>query len=361
MTSTATRPAEAAPGKTPAGSAAGGRAAAPLVSIVIKALNEEAKIARAIESSLAALERDGIPGEVILADSLSTDRTVEIASAYPIKIVQLVDQGDRSCGVGAHLGMAAVSGEYVYVLDGDMEMEPGFFPAAVEAMREDPRLAGVAGLVQEMLVTNLAFQRRVKKSETGRAGDNAVCLEMGGLYRRSAIEQIGYLTNRNLHAFEELELGVRLTSAGWRLRRLGIPAVKHYGHTDASLALLLRRWRSNYSMGQGELLRQAWGRPHFVRTLKTVGTYKVVALVATVWTMLFLALLLPEVSLLAWPLLVVVVWGSMFALLALRERSVQAAAYALVSWHVGLAGTVRGVLATPRGAPEDAVAFRVVK
>ncbi len=61
----------------------------PNVSIVIKALNEERHIAAAIESAIAALEGMRGDGEIILADSASTDRTVEIAANYPIKIVSL--------------------------------------------------------------------------------------------------------------------------------------------------------------------------------------------------------------------------------------------------------------------------------
>jgi hypothetical protein len=184
---------------------------------------------------------------------------------------------------------------------------------------------------------------------------------MGGLYRRAAFEKLGYLTNRNLHAHEEFELGIRLTSAGWHLRRLGVPAVKHYGHTDASFALLGRRWRSRYASGQGELLRQSWGQPHFVRVLTRLGAYRVAGLVAAVWMLLLASLLTPTVTWLNWPALAVAVWGVIFLALALRERSASAAAYALVGWHIALAGTVRGVLATPRGAPEQPVAFRVVK
>jgi len=33
------------------------------------------------------------------------------------------------------------------------------------------------------------------------------CLNGGGLYRRSAIADVGYLSDRNLHAFEEYDLG----------------------------------------------------------------------------------------------------------------------------------------------------------
>jgi glycosyltransferase involved in cell wall biosynthesis len=51
------------------------------VSIVIKVLNEEFNIRRAIESSLAAVAHHD--GEVIVADSVSTDQTIEIAKQFP--------------------------------------------------------------------------------------------------------------------------------------------------------------------------------------------------------------------------------------------------------------------------------------
>ena len=51
------------------------------VSIVIKALNEEKRIAAAIETSLHALRHIG--GEVILADSCSSDRTIGTETRGP--------------------------------------------------------------------------------------------------------------------------------------------------------------------------------------------------------------------------------------------------------------------------------------
>ena len=54
------------------------------VSVVIKALNEERHIEAAIVSALAAVAAVG--GEVILADSGSTDKTVEIARKFPIAV-----------------------------------------------------------------------------------------------------------------------------------------------------------------------------------------------------------------------------------------------------------------------------------
>src|SRR4051794_30581053 len=101
----------------------------PTVSIIIKAFNEEKRIALAIESALAALE--DVDGEIILADCASTDSTVQIARGYPIKIVQLDNIDDRSCGTGAQLGFQYSGGRYVYLLDGDMQLSRGFLPVAI--------------------------------------------------------------------------------------------------------------------------------------------------------------------------------------------------------------------------------------
>ena len=77
------------------------------VSVIIKALNEQANVANAIESALRAVASVG--GEVILADALSDDRTVQIARRYPITIAQLVRAADRGCGSGPQLGFGESS------------------------------------------------------------------------------------------------------------------------------------------------------------------------------------------------------------------------------------------------------------
>ena len=95
-----------------------------LVSVVIKALNEESGIVATIESALRAVSRVG--GEVVLADSCSTDSTVELAMKYPVRIVQLVNANERCCGIGPQLGYQHSSGEFIYLIDGDMQLLDGF-------------------------------------------------------------------------------------------------------------------------------------------------------------------------------------------------------------------------------------------
>lgn len=327
------------------------------VSIIIKALNEEKNIARAVESSLRATQ--GMKAEVILADSLSADRTVDIASAYPIRIVQLLHREDRSCGVGAQLGYQFARGEFVYILDGDMELCPGFLERALEMLRRDPQLAGVAGQVEEMHTDNLEFRNRQSRKRKSMGDGEVDKLNMGGLYRRSAIKQVGYFTNRNLHSNEELELGLRLRAKGWRLLRIETPGIRHYGHTDNSMRLLLRRWRSGYVRGAGMLLRSAWGTDylpgvlrHCVNPLMTIGW----------WTSMLVGLLLP----LGWPVklvMLVVLLTLPFLFMSVKKRSLMLGVFSVLTWNIFAAGLLAGLFnpMKPTDALIDAREFKQTK
>ena len=229
------------------------------MSVIIKALNEEKNICAAIESSLAAVAEVG--GEVVLADSHSTDRTVELASLYPVRVVQLVNPHERCCGVGPQLGYQHSRGEYVYLLDGDMRMMPGFLPHALTFLAQHPEAAGVGGRVVELNTESMEYRERALRAAPPESGE-VDRLDGGGLYRRRAIDEGGYLSNRNLHSYEEFDLAVRLRSLGWKLWRIPADAVTHYGHDVPPYELLLRRWRDRYVFGLGELVRGLPASPH---------------------------------------------------------------------------------------------------
>jgi glycosyltransferase involved in cell wall biosynthesis len=302
----------------------------PIVSIIIKALNEERHIAATIESALAALA--GIDGEVILADAASTDRTVEIAGLYPIQIVRLSRIEDRSCGAGAQLGYQYSRGEYLCLIDGDMRLHCGFIQAAGQFLRDNPAVGGVGGAIIDCDLSNLEFAQRAKRRDPDREPGPVSRLHCSGLYRRSAIVSIGYLTDRNLHAGEELDLGARLHSRGWLLARIDCPAVDHYCHGGSAWRLLLRRFVTRYSWGTGEVLRAACGQSHFwfiVRNDKNVHVCAFVAL----WWMAVAASGLALTGLNA-----VIAIGMLVTLpiatMSLRWGSIRHGLYSVAAWNV---------------------------
>lgn len=311
------------------------------ISIIIKALNEEKNIKIAIESSLHAISSIPGGGEIILADSLSTDATINIAQHYPIKIVQLLNASDRSCGIGAQLGYEYSEGEFVYILDGDMHLSEEFLREAIQLMQSNPRIAGVGGQLQEMNMTSLEFSARVERGAEDMKAGEVSHLTGGGLYRRKAIEQLGYLTNCNLHAYEEFELGVRLRVAGYLLVRLPLISVKHYGYTLPEYQLLRRRWSSGYVRGLGELVRSAIGKDYFffvVTELKELWLYASVA----IWWVVLLVLIILTDNFTKFCLFLAVLFLP-FVLMVCKKKNFRKAFYAVVAWQYFTAGLIMGL------------------
>ncbi|MCL2184326.1 MAG: glycosyltransferase [Treponema sp.] len=98
------------------------------VSIIIPALNEE-KILPGLLDSIKA--QDFNEYEVIIADANSTDKTREIAQSYGCRIV---DGGLPAAGRNA--GARAASGEFLFFLDADVVLPPGFIRNVYNEMQD---------------------------------------------------------------------------------------------------------------------------------------------------------------------------------------------------------------------------------
>jgi glycosyltransferase involved in cell wall biosynthesis len=327
------------------------------VSVVVKAFNEEKRIQAAIESALRAVSAVG--GEVVLADSCSTDRTVELAQTYPIRIVQLAHPDDRCCGIGPQLGFQHSRGEFVYILDGDMEILDGFLEHALAFLTQHGDVAGVGGRVVEQNKESLEQLARKERLWAQRSPGSVDRLDGGGLYRRSAIEDAGYLSDRNLHSYEEFDLAVRLRVGGWRLWLLPLDAANHFAHDAPPYRLLMQRWRTRYLCGLGELLRSAVGQPRLRLVLRGLRELQLYLAVLAWWVVLF--------SIAFWP--VSAAWRMAYfcalltapvLLMTWRKRSVTKAVYAVVSWCFNAAGLVRGLLHAPR-SPSEVISSMIIK
>jgi glycosyltransferase involved in cell wall biosynthesis len=91
-------------------------ATAPEISVVIPCLNEESAVGAVVDQAKEGIARSGRPGEVIVVDNNSTDRSAEVAAAHGAIVVP-----ERRAGYGsAYLaGLAAASGEYIVMGDAD--------------------------------------------------------------------------------------------------------------------------------------------------------------------------------------------------------------------------------------------------
>ncbi len=329
------------------------------VSIIIKTLNEETNIRRAIESSLAAVKP--FQGEVVVADSGSQDKTIEIAKQYPVTLVQLRNPAERCCGVGPQLGYQHTLGEFIYILDGDMELKAPFLRRAMDFLDSEPNVAGVGGFINEMRVDNLEVEGRIKRFKRLKLKQvqPIECLNGGGLYRRAAIEDVGYISDRNLHAFEEYDLGARLRARGWQLVSLQDTAVDHYSYALGTWRLFFHRIRSGRFLSAGELLRSAIGGRYLSGVTREI---RLIQLAAGVWAYWALALAA------SWRIggnpsrifLLLAVAAPIIGM-AIRQRSLSLGIYSIVSWHFNAVGSIVGFVRSrrPPMEPIDCVVLRL--
>jgi glycosyltransferase involved in cell wall biosynthesis len=86
------------------------------LSVVIPCLNEEESIALVVGKALRTMEREGIEGEVVVADNGSTDRSPELAAQAGARVVY---EPRRGYGSAYLAGFAAARGSYILMGDAD--------------------------------------------------------------------------------------------------------------------------------------------------------------------------------------------------------------------------------------------------
>lgn len=87
-----------------------------VVSVVMPCLNEEQTIGPSVSKALEGIRRTGLPGEVIVSDNGSTDRSVEIAEELGARVIH---QPLRGYGNAYRAGFEAARGKYIVMGDSD--------------------------------------------------------------------------------------------------------------------------------------------------------------------------------------------------------------------------------------------------
>ncbi len=100
-----------------------------LVSIIVPTY----KSAATIENCLKSIQQQTYdPIELIVVDNHSADNTAEIAKKYTDKV--FIQGPERSAQ--RNFGVEKASGEFVVIIDSDMELTPGVVAACVEQMQD---------------------------------------------------------------------------------------------------------------------------------------------------------------------------------------------------------------------------------
>ena len=223
-----------------------------------------------------------------------------------------------------------------------MELDPSFLATAVAAMEADPRLGGVAGLVEEVKRCELPVPRPQASRHGAHCRDSANGSTWAGciVRRRCATWDISPIATCT--ASKKWIWGCGFAPPAGTCAGSQLPAVKHHGREEGNWALLARRWKSRYLDGAGELLRAAWahriscasrGRSApFRRPARLAGApRRTAAPAASPW---LLARLLAVVALVG--------------VRAVRSGSLADAWFGQVVWQVTAIAMIRGFVSKPQ-------------
>lgn len=109
----------------------------PLVSIIIPCYNYGRFLHEAIESALAQTYN---PIEIIVLNDGSTDNTVEVASKYPVLLINQENQGAPKT---FNRGVELSSGDFFIILSADDKLHPSFVEKTMAIMNSNKDIAFV--------------------------------------------------------------------------------------------------------------------------------------------------------------------------------------------------------------------------
>ncbi|SDN09277.1 glucosyl-3-phosphoglycerate synthase [Allokutzneria albata] len=220
------------------------------ISVVLPALDEEATVG-AIVAALVPMR--GLVDELVVVDSGSTDRTVEVAEAAGARVVHREDvlpELPPVPGKGEVLwrSLAATSGDLVVFLDSDLvDFDPGFVVALLGPLLTRPDVHLVKGFYRRPL--------RLESSGGGRVTEllarpvlsalrpelSAIIQPLGGEYaaRRSFLESVPFAAGYGVEIGLVLDAHTRFGLAGLAQVNLGVR--KHRNRSLAQLGVMARQ------------------------------------------------------------------------------------------------------------------------
>ncbi len=218
----------------------------PLSSILVLTKNEERNIARC----LTAVLRQTVMGEseIILIDSGSTDRTIEIASTFPVEI-HCIPAGSFHHARTRNYAASLASKEYLVYLAADAWPATNTWLESLLAPFSDRGVAAVYGrhLPKEGATAERRATLATVYGEKQITKDMAAKRDLG--YRCYHLSTVNAALRREawsatkfpeeVKVFEDVAIGKRLIDGGWKIVYEPRAAVYH-SHNHSSDALFKR-------------------------------------------------------------------------------------------------------------------------
>ena len=196
------------------------------ISVIVPVHNGEKDILECLE----AIKRSrGCSFEIIVVNDGSTDRTVEIVKRMGCHVITLEEKSGPA--IARNHAISACRGDLLVFIDCDvmiaedslkkfkMQFEQNNFVAAFGSYDQNPKAGNLVSMYKN-LMHHFFHQRSASESQTFWSGCGAI--------RKNVFEEMGGFNEQYARpSIEDIELGMRLKKAGYRIGSLPKIQVQH--------------------------------------------------------------------------------------------------------------------------------------
>jgi len=220
------------------------------------------------DSCLRQLAAQTVSHSVIVADDGSTDGTpARVRARHRARVVELGE--NRGFAAACNAGVAASEGEVIVLLNNDVDARPDFLERLLAPLAEAPRAGSVAatmvmpgermidsvGLSADRTLAGFARLHGRPLSEAASPTPLLAGPSGGaGAYRRCAWVEAGGLDEAIFAYHEDLDLALRLRTAGWDALAAPDAVAVHVGGATIGRRSAAQRERAGFA--RGYLLRR---------------------------------------------------------------------------------------------------------
>ncbi len=283
-----------------------------MISIICPIYNEEAHIARCIDSVLQQDLKE--PYELLLVDGKSTDQTVSIIQPYLKNhpFIHLLENPKRTAPCAMNIGIARAQGEIIIRIDAHSEYPNDYCSRLVEALQTLPSAENVGGVfhctplknskVSEAICCVLSHPLGVGNGSfrIGAKEIKEVDTVPFGCFRKSIFEKVG-LYNEKLTRNQDIELNERIRKSGGKIYLLPNLQIKYKARSTYSALV-----KNNFDNGLWNIL-----------TLYYTRNYSTLSLRHFIPLLFVLSLIVPTLMMLVNPLFGILSAFSLFVYLIL--------------------------------------------
>lgn len=213
------------------------------VSLYIPSFNAD----RYIESCIKAVLKQTYPiEEILVIDDGSADKTREIASRFPVKIV--CHSFNKGLATARNTAIKAATCDFIASLDADCVPDKNWLKILIGHFTSS-KIGGIGGKTTELPANNIVNSWRAAhmKQEWGEKKTGRIPFLFGSnnVFRKKCLIDIGGYDDKYVSNYEDVDICKRAKKAGYKLLYVPQASVSHIKKDDI-LSLFSAFWNWNF-------------------------------------------------------------------------------------------------------------------